>query len=111
MSNEKDRPKGAEGFAGLFGPGSRLYKEWEDQASVWFEKLTRSDSFLENVGKALEGSFVFKAAFDRWMESYLKAMRLPTVGDLEQVHKRLDELERRLDRMDERAGGGEQDEP
>lgn len=75
-----------------------------EQSQRWLaermDKFVRSDAFLSQVGKAMEGSLVFKAQMDRWMEQSLRAMRLPTTGDLDLIFQRLDDLERRLDRIE-----------
>lgn len=71
-----------------------------EQSQRWLaerlDKFVRSDAFLSQVGRAMEGSLVFKAQMDRWIEQSLRAMRLPTTGDLDLVFQRLDDLERRL---------------
>lgn len=79
-------------------------KTWEKWAGERFEQLSRSDLFLAQVTRGMEGSFAFKRLFDRMAEQWLKTMRLPTASDLDAVHKRLDGIERRLDALDERLG-------
>jgi len=81
------------------GPAAQVYREWEQWVGQQFDKLARSETFLGQTSKALEGSFVLKSQFDRALEGSLKAMRMPSAGDLEAVHKRLDALERRLDQI------------
>lgn len=91
----------AEWFSGLGnlaqGPAGQVYKEWEGWFATQFEKLAKSESFLGQMAKAMENSFLLKSQFDRMMETSVRAMRMPTAGDIEAIHKRLDELERRLD--------------
>ncbi len=81
------------------GPASQVYKEWETWFAGQFEKLARNESFLGQVGKALESSFLAKSQFDRMMETSVRAMGMPTASDLEGVYKRLDSVERRLDEV------------
>ena len=81
------------------GPAAQVYREWEQWVGQQFDKLARSETFLGQTAKALEGSFLLKSQFDRALEGSLKAMRMPTSSDLEAVHKRLDALERRLDQI------------
>ena len=86
------------GLGGLTqGPAGQVYKEWEAWFGTHFEKLARNESFLGQMAKSMENSFLLKSQFDRMMETSVRAMRMPTAGDIEQVHKRLDALERRLD--------------
>ncbi len=79
------------------GPAGQVYKEWEAWFGTQFEKLAKNETFLGQTAKSMENSFLLKSQFDRMMETSVRAMRMPTAGDIEQVHKRLDELERRLD--------------
>jgi hypothetical protein len=95
------------GFSGLGqGAGGDLYrtilKDWEGWFGTQFEKMARSEAFLEQVGKALEGTMLARSQANRWLEQSIKAMRLPSTGDMEEVHKRLDAIERRLDAITER---------
>lgn len=76
-----------------------------EQSQKWWseriDRFVRSDGFLSQVGRAMEGSLVFKAQMDRWIEQSLRAMRLPTTGDIDLVFQRLDALERRLDAIEQ----------
>lgn len=90
-----------EWFSGLGnlsqGHAGQVYKEWETWFGAQFEKLAKNESFLGQMAKSMENSFLLKSQFDRMMETSARAMRMPTSGDVESIHKRLDELERRLD--------------
>lgn len=79
------------------GPAGQVYKEWESWFGAQFEKLAKNETFLGQTAKSMENSFLLKSQFDRMMETSARAMRMPTAGDIESVHKRLDEMERRLD--------------
>lgn len=79
------------------GPAGQVYKEWEAWFGAQFEKLAKNETFLGQTAKSMENSFLLKSQFDRMMETSARAMRMPTAGDIEAVHKRLDEMERRLD--------------
>jgi hypothetical protein len=72
-------------------------KEWESWFSTQFEKLANNETFLGTMAKSMENNFLLKSQFDRMMETSARALHMPTSGDVEQIHKRLDELERRLD--------------
>ena len=61
------------------GPAGQVYREWEQWIGQQFEKLARSESFLGQTAKALEGSFLLKSQFDRMLEGSLKAMRMPSL--------------------------------
>jgi hypothetical protein len=114
MSTQTDEKKAGgpwaqwfNGFSSLGqGAGGDLYrtilKDWEGWFGAQFEKMARSETFLEQVGKTLEGTLFARAQANRWLEQSIKAMRLPSVGDMEEVHKRLDAIERRLDAITER---------
>ncbi len=84
------------------GPAGKVYKEWEQWFGGQAEKLSRNETFLGQVAKALESSFLMKAQLDRVTEQTIKLMRLPTAGDLDALHQRLDGLERRIDVLIER---------
>lgn len=86
-------------FAAFFGamPKSPQMKQWETWLGQQIDRFVRNESFLGQMGKAMESSMVFKAHYDRVLEQSLRSMRLPTRTDLDEVHKRLDELDRRLD--------------
>jgi len=86
--------------------GGGVYKEWEKWLGTQLDKLARNESFLGQMSKALETSAVFKAQADRMVEASLRAMRMPTQGDLEELHKRLDSLERAVAALQEVRGGG-----
>jgi hypothetical protein len=79
------------------GPAGQVYKEWETWFSAQFEKLAKNETFLGTMAKSMENNFLLKSQFDRMMETSARALHMPTSGDVEQIHKRLDELERRLD--------------
>ena len=50
------------------GPAAQVYREWEQWVGQQFDKLARSETFLGQTAKALEGSFVLKSQFDRALE-------------------------------------------
>lgn len=81
-----------------FSAGS--FEESQRWLSERIDRFVRSDAFLSQVGKAMEGSLVFKTYMDRWMEQSLRAMRLPTSADMDLMFARLDALERRLDAIE-----------
>lgn len=84
---------------------NQAVKQWEGWFTEQMDRLVRSESFLERAGKAMTGSFQFKAQLDRLMEQNLRAMRVPTVGDVSAVFGRIDEIERRIDALDETLDG------
>lgn len=91
------------GFAQLGqGPAGKVYKEWESWFSQHFDRLARNESFLAQISKALEGSFVMKSQMDRWVDASIKSMRLPSARDVEAVHERLNDIERRMASLGDR---------
>jgi hypothetical protein len=80
-------------------------KQWETWVTEQMDRFVRSEPFLERMGKTMAGSFQFKAQLDRLMEQNLRAMRVPTLGDLTAVFGRIDELERRIDTLDDALEG------
>lgn len=98
---------GSNPFSQLFGAfnafaGGNAAKSWETWFGGQLDRFVRSEQFLGQMGKALEGSMLFKAQMDRLLEQSLRSMRMPALSDLEAVHQRLDEMERRLEAMAER---------
>jgi hypothetical protein len=94
-------------FTQLFGAfnafaAGNSAKTWETWINGQLDRFVRSDQFLGQMGKALEGSMLFKAQMDRMFEQSLRSMRMPALSDFEAVHKRLDEMERRLDTVIDR---------
>lgn len=98
MSEERKNP-----FFELFGRLSSqptdAMKTWEKWLGERFEQLARNESFLGQMGKAMEGSMLFRAQMNRMTEQSLHSLRMPTLGDVEGMHGRLDELERMIDRL------------
>lgn len=83
------------------GPTNAM-KQWEGWFGQQLDKFVRSETFLERMGKAMEGSFQFKAAVDRALDSSLRNLRVPPMGDLLDVFKRLDAVERGIDQLGRR---------
>jgi len=98
MSAERKNPV-FELLGKLGSQPAEAMKTWEAWLGERFEQLARNESFLGQVGKAMERSFMFKAQMDRMTEETLHTMRLPTRGDVQAIHGRLDELERMIDRL------------
>ncbi len=88
-----------------FGQPAEAVKGFEEWLAGQLDKVARNEAFLGQMGQMLGQSFQVKAQMDRLMEQSLRNLRLPTQGDVEGLHKRLDALERRLDDMEGRAGG------
>lgn len=86
-------------FGGLTRPPTEAVKQWEKWLAGQFDALARNDRFLDQMGKAMEGSMLFRGQLNRMFEQYLHSARMPSLGDIEGVHKRLDEMERQLDRL------------
>lgn len=94
-------------FGKLSSQPTEAMKTWEKWLGERFEQLARNENFLGQMGKAMGGSFAFKAQIDRVTEETLHNMRLPTLGDMQTLHGRLDELERMLDRMTTRLAASD----
>jgi uncharacterized protein Yka (UPF0111/DUF47 family) len=89
-----------------FGQPAEAVKSFEEWLAGQLDKVARSEAFLGQMGQVLGQSFQMKAQMDRLMEQSLRNLRLPTQGDVEGLHKRLDALERRLDDIEGRVGTG-----
>lgn len=86
-------------FGKLASQPTEAMKTWEKWLAGRFDELARNESFLGQMGKAMEGSMLFRAQMNRMTEETLHNMRLPTLGDIEGLHGRLDEIERMIDRL------------
>lgn len=86
-----------------FSQPTEAVKGFEEWLAGQLDKVARSEAFLGQMGQVLGQSFQVKAQMDRLMEQSLRNLRLPTLGDVEGLHKRLDALERRLDDLESRA--------
>lgn len=93
----------AQWFASFSQPTEAI-KGFEEWLAGQLDKVARSEAFLGQMGRMLGDSFQVKAQMDRLMEQSLRNLRMPTLGDIEGLHKRLDEVERRLDDMESRTG-------
>lgn len=94
-------------FGKLGSQPAEAMKTWEKWMGERFEQLARNETFLGQMGKAMESSFMFKAQIDRITEETLHNMRLPTLGDVQGLYGRLDELERMLDKMTARLAAAD----
>lgn len=101
MSEARKNPL-FEMFGKLASQPAEAMKAWEKWLAGRFDELARNESFLGQMGKAMEGSMLFRAQMNRMTEQTLHNMRLPTLGDVEGLHGRLDELERMIDRLGRR---------
>lgn len=92
-------------FEGFTKPPAELVKQWEKWLAGQFDTLARNDRFLDQMGKAMEGSMLFRGQLNKMFEQYLHSARIPSLGDIEGIHKRLDEMERQIDRLGETLDG------
>lgn len=74
-------------------------KMWEDAMTGGFNRLANNDLFLNQVGRAMERSFLMKAHANQSMETALKAMRIPSAGELEEVHALSSQIDGKLDAL------------
>lgn len=88
-----------EGLGKRPGDAMRLWETW---LGTRFDQLARNSRFLGQMGKAMEGSMLIRASVNRLVEESMHNLRLPTLGDVQGLHQRLDEMERVLDRLDSR---------
>lgn len=86
-------------FGKLSSQPTEAMKTWEKWLAGRFDQLARNDRFLGQMGKAMESSMLLRASINRMMEQSLHNMRLPSLGDVEGLHGRLDQIERTLDRL------------
>ncbi|MCA9538964.1 MAG: hypothetical protein KC620_08745 [Myxococcales bacterium] len=101
MSEAQDKGSGGNPFARLFegltGGSGQAMKTWETWVTGQMDKMMRSEQFLGQIGKSLESSMLLRGQMNRLLEESMHNLRMPTLGDVEAVHRRLDEFERRLD--------------
>jgi hypothetical protein len=88
------------------GP-TQAMRQWETWMGQQLDRFVRSEPFLERVGKALEGSFHAKAALDRALDQSLRNLRVPPMGDLLDLFRRMDDLERGVDQLGARLADAE----
>lgn len=93
-----------EGLGKRPGDAMRLWETW---LATRFDQLARNSRFLGQMGKAMEGSMLIRASVNRLVEESMHNLRLPTLGDVQGLHQRLDEMERVLDRLDMRLAAFE----
>ena len=58
-----------------------------------------TEAFAQMMARQTEGYATMQAAFARGMESYLRALNIPTQTDLAQLAERVTALERRVDAL------------
>ena len=63
----------------------KAVKSFEERMSSSFSKLSGSDTFLTQVGRAMERSFILRAQANRNMEKALASMRLPSTADMDDI--------------------------
>lgn len=93
-----------EGLGKRPGDAMRLWETW---LGTRFDQLARNSRFLGQMGKAMEGSMLIRASVNRLVEESMHNLRMPTLGDVQGLHQRLDEMERVLDRLDGRLAAFE----
>jgi polyhydroxyalkanoate synthesis regulator phasin len=99
-----------EGEAGVGAPDVKGYEEmlqkvqdaWLRSTSELMKDILASDNFSQLIKQATEVQLRQKEELDKLMESELRAMRLPSRGQMDDVYKALTELERRVGAMSDR---------
>lgn len=76
-------------------------KEWEQQATRWWDTTLREQGTLDFMRQTLEGVCAAKERSDHALEQLWALYRLPSASDTERLNERLGELEERLDRIQE----------
>lgn len=74
-------------------------KEWEQQATRWWDATLREQGTLDLMRKSLEGVCAAKERSDQTLEQLWAAYRLPSATDVERLNERLGDIEDRLDRL------------
>lgn len=63
----------------------KMYEQWEKSMGAWWDQVLESPSFLDAMGKGLEGQARAKGAWADAVDDGLSKMHLPTRGDLVRV--------------------------
>lgn len=74
-------------------------KEWEQQATRWWDATLREQGTLDLMRKSLEGVCAAKERSDQALEQLWAMYRLPSATDVERLDQRLGDIEDRLDRL------------
>ncbi len=74
-------------------------KEWEQQATRWWDATLREQGTLDLMRRSLEGVCAAKERSDEALEQLWAAYRLPSATDVERLNERLGDIEDRLDRL------------
>lgn len=74
-------------------------KEWEQQATRWWDATLREQGTLDLMRKTLDGVCAAKERSDQALEQLWATYRLPSATDVERLSERLGDIEDRLDRL------------
>lgn len=74
-------------------------KDWEQQATRWWDATLREQGTLEAMRKTLEGVCAAKERSDQALEQTWALYRLPSATDIERLNERLGDLEQGLERL------------
>lgn len=65
----------------------KAVKMLEERMSRSITKLSGSDAFLEQMGKAMERSYLMRAQANRNLEKALASMRIPSTSDIDDLRE------------------------
>lgn len=69
---------------------------WEKAATCWWDTMLHDAATLQGMGQAISALSALKERQNRAMEDLWSLVRLPTAADIERLHERLGDIERRL---------------
>jgi TnpA family transposase len=78
----------------------KFYSAWSQNMSEMMEKVMRAPGFAETSWNAFKGTTGFQKFFQLMTDTYLKNMNIPTREEYEEVSKRLDYLDDRLENIE-----------
>jgi len=85
----------------------RALSAGEERVGKLVTQLVSSERVMQGVQAVLASALSAKSSFDRGMKTALQAVSLPTTEDVEELRRKLVELESMLDDLAEKVSGGE----
>ncbi len=79
----------------------RLVQTGEAQVGKIVQQVLANEKFVAGIQTVVQTTLTAKGAFDRNIRMALSAMNLPSIADVENLKKKLDELEETIQRLEE----------
>lgn len=78
-----------------FDLGRNMMEAWEKSMAEMLEKLTHDEAFVKQMSQSLTGGLDLRRQMQAHIEEQMKALNLPTRGDLERLSGYLQRIEQR----------------